>query len=86
MDATRTGITQASGANYWTLTTIFQAKTGYSRRIMHMETTNPNVIVVRCNINADGSVTVYTYNLSSASQNFDINGVFAYLADANKES
>ena len=86
MEASRTGVTQAPGSNYWAMTTAFPAKSGFSRRVLYMETNNANVIVVRCSVNGDGTVTVYTYNLSDSNQTFNISGIYGYLADASKDT
>ena len=82
IDARRNNITQSNaGANYYVMTTPFPSLTGHSRRVLAMYTNNNNVIVLRSSVASDGTVTVYTWNLSNTSQTFDIIGVYAYMPD-----
>lgn len=79
----RSNVSQASGQNYWTMGT-FPPITGYTRFVLDMRPSNNNIIATRWEINNNGSLLVYTYNLSTASQTFDLNAYCVYIKSSEQ--
>lgn len=83
---TRSGISHATGNNYWTITgKTFPPKTGYSRRVVDVIMNDRNVICNYTEINDSNQVVVYTRNFSSSTvSNLGITVIVAYFRDTYK--
>lgn len=79
----RTNVSQASGPNYWTMG-AFPAITGYTRFVLDIRPSNNNIVATRWEINASNNLLVYTYNLSTDIQTFDINAYVAYIKSSEQ--
>ena len=75
---TRKNVSQASGPNYWNLGS-FPPINGYTRFVLDMRSNNSNIVATRWTLNDNENLTVYTYNLSSTNQTFDLNAYCFYI-------
>lgn len=79
----RTNVSQASGPNYWNVGD-FPPITGYTRFVLDMRPSNNNIVATRWALNDQGTLIVYTYNLASTSQTFDLNAYCVYIKSSEQ--
>jgi len=81
--STRSNISHATGANYWTMSDNFPAKAGYTRKIfgISISDTSGSVVPIGTFFNGDTPV-IRTRNVGSATVTIGITATYVYLKDS----
>ena len=80
---TRTNVSQPSGSNYWMMG-VFPPINGYTRFVLNVRSNNNNIVATRWEINGSENLVVYTYNLESTSQTFDLSAYCFYIKSSEQ--
>lgn len=81
--STRSNISHATGANYWTMSDNFPAKTGYTRKIFGISISDTSGSVVPIGTYFSGDMPVIrTRNVGSATVTIGITATYVYLKDS----
>ena len=76
----RDSITQNPGENYWTLPDSFPGKSGYSRKVLGLFSSNGSVVCTGWYLSSD-QIVVRTFNMTSSQQTFTITCEALYIRD-----
>lgn len=81
--STRSNISHATGANYWTMNDNFPAKAGYTRKIfgISISDTSGSVVPIGTYFSGDTPV-IRTRNVGSATVTIGITATYVYLKDS----
>lgn len=81
--STRSNISHATGANYWTMNDNFPAKAGYTRKIfgISISDTSGSVVLIGTYFSGDTPV-IRTRNVGSATVTIGITATYVYLKDS----
>lgn len=81
--STRSNISHATGANYWTMNDNFPAKAGYTRKIFGVSISDPSGSVVPIGTYFSGDTPVIrTRNVGSTTVTIGITATYVYLKDS----
>lgn len=76
----RDSITQNPGENYWTLADTFAGKSGYSRKVLGLFSSDGSVVCTGWYLSND-QIVVRTFNLSSSQKTFTLTCEAMYIRD-----